>query len=766
MLKFKKCVIFFAILALLLPFVPSCTESGDNGDGDATAAIVTNGTQAAELENSGDENNVSGISLADVPTPTVVFEFDKDWESMFATNYGSGYDIYYDEAEESVAIASKADANPFTYVDFPLISEKKIKYGDGIEWGVICFKNTYSDFIRKSPNPGAVFLEVGLYNVANSWQLLRIFGEDDEFGTYVVEGMQAYGDPFEDDDEITHFRIIPCGIVPDEENSSSFHIKYVAYFATQEEALAYAAAREGPKRANNTNARGETSEMDYAMSVVSFCEKPIIDETHPDSFDNEGGYENGHVIKIGGTYHMVITELFKIDTSLDPWGSIPARIGYWTSEDADNWTRVCTIAQGSGIPGDPKNNTWSPSWFWNEAENRWNVLIRGSVQYRYRSDVEGPGGMAGPYTEVSVIGPPFAGIGREWDGFSSFGNIYTAKDGKYYSFYGAGVDSTDKRWLNALVSADNIDGPWKRVATENNQPTFVWSENPYVNMYENPKGDPIYFAVYDLLLNHHSMGWGFSADGINWEPRALDLTGFVEQWVEDPPIYCNWIRTPCGIIREEDGTYTIIITAVKKRGSQYKSGQYFSVGRLNVRIDEVPRKSDEYVVLPGDMGDWQAVRGDFNEIYMGDYCLYPKSSGDFNSVYTKQTYGDVTVSANLHFVVEPGETMDKTAKAGIHVRKANIDDTAEQSGYHVYVTNAGTIELWAAGEMIAECEAGFAGIYKTLTVSVKGDNIKVYYDNDPEPCIDIDDDKFLGAGYVGLDAHRQHWHFERVEIRE
>lgn len=508
-------------------------------------------------------------------------------------------------------------------------------------------------------------------------------------------------------------------------------------------------------------------DRDYVMSVIKCNASPVVDGNHPGSSDNDYGYENGHVIKVDGVYHMLMTELFDASSHPELPGWVPARVGYWTSIDGDHWERVCTIVQGTatGRPDDyddPKNNTWSSSWYWNKQENRWNIFWRGSWVWRYRSEVEGPNGFAGPYTEAAKIYPPLMGGVPYWDNDSlaSFGNVFTAEDGKYCSFVGVGDfrNPDDIQWVNGLAWADNLNGPWTRVETDGH-PTFVYSENPFVDIHEI-NGQKVYFCVYDDLSNQHSIGYGYSFDGVNWTGKTLDLTGHVD-WADNYGFVYS-IRTPCCLIREDDGTYTVIFTAYAPPDDVRPKG-FYAIARVNVRIDQTHKPSDTNVVFPGDMNNWKTICGDCDVQYGREYSLAGNDTY-CESVSTAATYADVTVEATLRCVEQIWDFA--TAKAGVYVRKTDMDGNLGESGYHACLTAKGTVQLYAGNNLLAEVNVEKRpGIFRRLTLSVKGDNIKVYYDGAEEPCIDINDATYA-EGYAGLVAYRSHWHYERVKITE
>ena len=504
---------------------------------------------------------------------------------------------------------------------------------------------------------------------------------------------------------------------------------------------------------------------DYVMRVARPSLRPVIGKHHPGSAGNDQGYENGHVVRHDGAYHMVITEAFDENTypGMLGLGWNPGRFAYWKSADGDNWERVCTIFTGTNLPGDVKSCAWSASWYWNASENRWNILWRGKPLLRFRSEVEGPGGIAGPYVEARADYPPLEGEKQYWcmrDHVASFSNIYTADDGRYYAFFGADdpTNPIDPQWVNGLITAEqgSVDGPWTRVDT-GGHPTLVYSENPFVNVYDNPEGGKVYFCVYDDLSNSYSIGYGWSSDGIHWTGKTLDLTGSVDWAANDNFVWT--VRTPCSLIREDDGTYTIIFTA------RHIKDDYACVARVNVTIDKVEKPSDEHVVFPGDMTNWKPLDGDFEVQYGREYSQRARDRDDYSSVYTAAAYKDVAVEASLRWV-EQARPFDHV-RAGVHIRKKTIDGNPAQSGYRAYLTADDRVQLYAGERLLGEVDVGKRPcIFRKLKLTAQGCNIKVYYEGAPEPCIEVRDDSYPDAGYAGLVISRAHWHYDRVEITD
>jgi len=531
----------------------------------------------------------------------------------------------------------------------------------------------------------------------------------------------------------------------------------------------------------------ESTGMDYIMSVVD-C-NVVVDKNHPGSANNDHGYENGYVIKIADTYHMLMTELFDAKPHPETVGSVPGRVGYWRSSDATHWERLCTIVEGTGKTGDnvidyadPKNNTWSSSWYWNEEDNRWNIFWRGSYVFRY----ELPEQFAGVYDLNNInwasygtmwtfrdVGPdrgspvPIQGQLQYWDNgtTASFGNVYKVGN-LYYSFVGASTwPASDTQWVNGLAWANKIEGPWYRVNTDGH-PTFVYSENPFVYSYKNSKGETVYFCVYDDLSNQHSIGYGYSMDGVHWTGKTLDLTGYMDWALNND--FLNSARTPCCLIQEADGSYTIIMTAFTPDPSSMQISKFYApIVRLNVRIEEAEHPSNSHVVFPGNMRDWQS-EGKVTVQYGREYSLGGIDDNDketnAESRYTLNTYTDITVKAMLRYVDQSWNY--NTARAGVYVRSDE-----KGGGYYAYVTagNANSanckVQLYAGKNLLKETTLNKRpAIFGNLTIDVKGNAIKVYYDD--VLCLEATDNTYPNAGFVGIDVYQSHWHYGRIEIYE
>lgn len=317
--------------------------------------------------------------------------------------------------------------------------------------------------------------------------------------------------------------------------------------------------------------------MSLKVNVIKNSNTPLIDRRHTGSVDNVCGYENGHVIRDSdGMLHMLITEMFDYGKG-NPNAWVPARIGYWVSVNGENWVRIRTVIEGNDIINDPKEHTWSPSFYWNENEDRWNIFWRGNkAVFRYRSRKKGIHGIGAVYDEAEQIWPPLRDPTGKLLDFASFSNIFRVKDGRLAVFY-CYTEMLNGRmqWLAGMAYAENPSGPW--TASEK-KPIFLFCENPYVTIV-----DGVYMCVFDDLSCQRSIGVGYSYNGLEWENCVLDLNDAVlwanESW------YVNSLRTPLGLIYEGNNKFTVYFTAAEQRDG------YFSIGKIQIEILREKRKA-------------------------------------------------------------------------------------------------------------------------------------------------------------------------------
>ena len=323
-----------------------------------------------------------------------------------------------------------------------------------------------------------------------------------------------------------------------------------------------------------------------ARNILEICgghQGPVIKQGDPGTEDNKYGFEGGRAFKYKGEYHLFTAELIG-----DPI-IVKLRLAHWKSKDGITWKRLSTLYESSGdhTGVDPRASLWAPMPYYNEKEKRWNLFY---VAYRSKpndptgwyegyegriwravSTVDGYDGLDGPYEDVGVILEP-GPDSDPWEGLQGTDSFYAYQVGsEWYGFYGSAQTQTDvnpdyPKWCVGLVKAPEMAGPWKR-CSEMNPIKFhpVFGENPIVVKLKDGR----YSATLDGGTPTQ-FGYSFSDDGIHWAKAAfVDLSLEFDQW-------WTLMRTPLGLIPEDDGTYTVFYTA-------YTKANFASVGMVKLR---------------------------------------------------------------------------------------------------------------------------------------------------------------------------------------
>jgi hypothetical protein len=304
---------------------------------------------------------------------------------------------------------------------------------------------------------------------------------------------------------------------------------------------------------------------------------PVIDSHHAGLAGNKYGFEGGCVVKEAGVYHMFTAEM-----AGDPFW-VKMRLAHWSSPDARQWRRIGTLYETDGrlTPGDNRFSLWAPMAVFNTDENRWNLFyiayrpgqgereglhMNGQI-WRAVSATAGRTGIGGPYRDAGIILQPDA-HSQPWEGQQGTDSFFPWRVGnKWYAFYGSHQHWPIGPWCVGLAEAPALNGPWTRCSGLNPSPIEpVFIENPLVTQV-----GAHYVAVYDncapgdtYIAEGRHGGYSVSTDGIHW-PKGSDLALQPEsgpaQWSED-------LRTPLGLIPEDDGTFTVLYTG-KVRGQNF-----------------------------------------------------------------------------------------------------------------------------------------------------------------------------------------------------
>jgi hypothetical protein len=343
------------------------------------------------------------------------------------------------------------------------------------------------------------------------------------------------------------------------------------------------------------------------LRLVKSYENPVITVESPGAEGIKYGFEGGRALKIGKIYHLITTEV-----SGEP-RYVKTRLGYWTSPDRIHWRRVSTLFESSGNQSgdDVRASLWGPMPVYNHKDDRWELFYVGyrsapesshyppdndpqdrnpyleSVDPAHRnpqlfyayggtiwravSRTKGLDGIGGPYQDVGIILKP-SPDSEPWEGFMGTDSFFPFRvKRKWYGFYGSchTANIPVEAWRVGLVSSPHLAGPWKRVSELN--PVVIdryFVENPIVTQVN----DGTYVAVYNGPAGE-AFGYSTSRDGIHWS-TGVNLTiqpKAGEHWA-DP------VRTPLGLIPEQDDTFTVFYTGFLKGGET-------AVGFVTLRLE-------------------------------------------------------------------------------------------------------------------------------------------------------------------------------------
>lgn len=303
------------------------------------------------------------------------------------------------------------------------------------------------------------------------------------------------------------------------------------------------------------------------LAITYVHPKQVITNKSDGAKDIAYGFEGGPVVKIGNTYHLFTSEMYKAPI----W--VNMRLGHWISTDKVNWKRVATIRQSSGdyTGKDERAALWSPLPVWDADNKEWNLFYvcyksaintpgkflanhDGRIQ-RSVSKTKGIEGIGGPYEDHEIVMKP-GSESQAWEGLQGVDSFFPwIVAGKWYAFYGTAKTETKpiEYWRVGMATAPSLTGKWKRDPKNPSNVETHFIENPIVDKIDG-KG---WFMLYD----HEApgvFGWAYSKDGINWgKGHNLKINDAEKGWCKD-------IRTPMGLIDEGNGKFTMFYTGFEE----------------------------------------------------------------------------------------------------------------------------------------------------------------------------------------------------------
>jgi hypothetical protein len=323
------------------------------------------------------------------------------------------------------------------------------------------------------------------------------------------------------------------------------------------------------------------------LQLVSEHQGPVISTDHPGvlASGNRSGFETGQVVKLENVYHMFVNEMFD-----RPHREL--RIAYWTSSDAINWVRQKTVIES--IPGrtatNPRSEVWVNAVVFNEEENAWNLFYvayragdstRGEIQandyegkvWRARSVIQGTGGIAGPYADMGIVLQPDS-TSQSWEGQQAVASFFPYKAGRsWFAIYDGHFHTPRGPWPDGMAFAQKLNGPWTRMPEGFNPLTIVpeFAENAIVSRLRDGR----YLMVFDSF-GDQEIGYSLSRDGVHWDPEIrVKIQSAGKLWALAGDHYT---RTPLCAIEENDGTFTVVYTALTKVNDR----NFYAVGKCSL----------------------------------------------------------------------------------------------------------------------------------------------------------------------------------------
>lgn len=382
--------------------------------------------------------------------------------------------------------------------------------------------------------------------------------------------------------------------------------------------------------ASSPPASASPSSPDPLLALTQPQQPPVLTSQSPAAEGNLHGFEGGRVVKVGGTYYMFTSEMY----GNPDW--IAMRLAYWTSTDAVHWTRGTTLYQSSGdtTGTDPRAALWSPIPVYDSQSGHWNLFyvayyakppqysnFNGRI-WRAVSTIPGPNGITGPYKDAGIVmqpGPQSA----DWEGLQGVDSFMPYRVGNHwYALYGSAnlEDNPLRHWRVGLATAPSLAGPWTRVYSRSPltaERRFL--ENPIVTKLDNGE----YAAVYDSELNG-AAGVMYSKDGIHWyRGTPLQVLPISSGRAADD------VRTPLGLVPEQNGTYTLLFT-----GNNPADGYYGDVYHTVVTSCRTQCTIDDAVEGPS--------FGQF--IYDGNGWQHHQADGAFDGTASTSTTANDAVT--------------------------------------------------------------------------------------------------------------------------
>ena len=124
-----------------------------------------------------------------------------------------------------------------------------------------------------------------------------------------------------------------------------------------------------------------------------------------------------------------------------------------------------------------------------------------------------------------------------------------------------------------MAQAPEINEPWTRMSENNPTDSTAFAENPIV--YKLDKN--VYLTLVDGGPWQDKIGYLTSIDGVQWSKiKHINFESVTEKWWQI-------MRTPVGLFKEKDGSYTLFFTAYISN-SKFPDKPFSTLSRAKLKI--------------------------------------------------------------------------------------------------------------------------------------------------------------------------------------
>ncbi|MHB8964006.1 MAG: chitobiase/beta-hexosaminidase C-terminal domain-containing protein [Saccharofermentanales bacterium] len=210
--------------------------------------------------------------------------------------------------------------------------------------------------------------------------------------------------------------------------------------------------------------------------------------------------------------------------------------------------------------------------------------------------------------------------------------------------------------------------------------------------------------------------------------------------------------------------YTVCINARAFKTGMETSDTMSRIIEINSEFDYPTVFSDYYAMPEVTDSRWTKNTGTWM-IESGEFSQSNQALSNAMATMSDSPFTNNTIRFKLKIVSDNG---DSGNWAGVTFRKTNPSDNYTNSGYLLFLRNNGNLQLLKGGAyqtILATYSSGQApSSLVPIKVVLNGNNIKVYWNEETSPVIDVNDSAFT-SGYVDLINYQTHSHYDDIVIQ-